>query len=54
MGHYENSAELKVHSTKCIHKEVKKSHSSDLTEHLKTLEQKEDSPRRYRNKKESK
>ena len=42
MGHNESSAKRKVQSTKCLHKIVgKKSHTSELTEHLKTLEQKE-------------
>lgn len=47
MGHNESSVKRKVHSTKRLHKE--KSHTSELTEHLKTLEQKEaDSPKRTR------
>ena len=42
MGHSESSVKRKVHSTKRLHKEAgKKSHTSELTEHLKTLEQKE-------------
>ena len=49
MGHYESSAKRKIYSTKCLHKEVEKFHTSDLAVHLKTLEQKEtDSPRRSR------
>ena len=48
MGYYESSAKRKVHNTKCLHK-VEKSYSSDLTAHLKALEQKEaDSPSRSR------
>ena len=42
MGHNESSVKRKVHSTKCQHKEArKKSHTRELIEHLKTLEQKE-------------
>ena len=39
MGHNENSVKRKVHSTKCLHKEAGKILHSELTEHLKTLEQ---------------
>ena len=51
MVHNKNSVKRKVHSTKCLHKEAgkKKSHTSGLTEHLKTLEQKKaNSARRTR------
>ena len=49
MGHNESSARKKVHSTKWLHKESGETHTSDLTAHLKTLEQKEaDAPRRSR------
>ena len=45
MGHNESGVKRKAHSTKCLHKEVEKSHSSKLIKHLKTLEQKENSPK---------
>ena len=49
MGHHESSVKRKVHSTKCLHKEAGKIHTNELTEHLKTLEQKEaNSPKRTR------
>ena len=41
LGHSENSAKRKDLSTKCLHKKMEKSHTSELTAHLKTLEQKE-------------
>ena len=50
MGHNESSVKRKVHSTKNLHKEAeKKIYTNELTEHLKTLEQKEaNSPKRTR------
>ena len=49
MGHNESSVKRKVHSTKYLHKEAGKFHTSELTEHLKTLEQKEaNSPKKTR------
>ena len=52
MRHNKSSVKMKVHSTKCLHKMLEKSHTSELTEHLKTLEQKEiNSPRRTRREK---
>lgn len=41
MGHSENSAERNVQSTMYPHEETGISHSRELTEHQKTLEQKE-------------
>ena len=47
MGHDESSA--KSNSTKCLHKKLEKSHTSELTEYLKILEQKQvNLPRRTR------
>ena len=40
MVHNKSSIKRKVHSTKCLHKEVERSYTSEWTEHLKTLEQK--------------
>ena len=38
-----------VQNIKCLHKKLEKSHTSEVTEHLKTLEQKEaNSPKRTR------
>ena len=49
MGYNESSVKRKVHITKCLHNEAGKSHTSELTEHLKTLKQKEaNSPKRTR------
>jgi hypothetical protein len=41
MGHNENSAMRKTHSSKCLQKETDESIHSSLTTHLKALEQKE-------------
>ena len=41
MEHNESSVKGKVHSTKCLDKKLGKSHTSELTEHLETLKQKE-------------
>ena len=49
MGHNERCAKRKVHSTKRLHKEIQKSHTSNLKVHLKALEQKEaNTPKRSR------
>jgi hypothetical protein len=40
MGHNESSAKRKVHSTKCLHKKLKGSHTNDLKLYLKALEKK--------------
>ena len=41
MGHNEGSSRKNTHSTKCLHlKKMERSHTSNLTAHLKTLEQK--------------
>ena len=49
IGHNENGARRKVHSTKCYTKKLESSHISNLAAHLKALEQKEaSSPKRSR------
>ena len=49
MGHNESSVKKKVHSTNAYIKKLEKSHTRELTEYLKTLEQKEANlPRRTR------
>ena len=49
MKYCESSANRKVHSTKCQHKENVEIYPSDLATHMKALENKEtDSPRRSR------
>ena len=49
MGHYEISAKRKFIALSAYIKKVEKSHNSDLTAHLKALEQKEVySPRKSR------
>ena len=39
MGHNESSAKRKIHSTKCPVKKLERSYTSNLTAHLKALEQ---------------
>jgi hypothetical protein len=41
MGHYENSDKRKIYSTKCPHKEIEENITSNLSTHLKALEQKD-------------
>ena len=41
MGHNDSSAKRKIHSTKCPGKEIGETYISNLTAHLKALEQKE-------------
>ena len=49
MGHKESSAKRKVHSTSALIKKLVRSHTSDLTAHIKALEQKEaNTPKRSR------
>jgi hypothetical protein len=49
MGHNENSAKRKVHSTKCLVKKLERSYTNNLTAHLRALQQKEaNSPKRSR------
>jgi hypothetical protein len=49
MGHNENGAKRKVHSTKCPGKKLERSYTNNLTAYLRALEQKEaNSPKRNR------
>jgi hypothetical protein len=49
VGHNECSAKKKVHSTKCLHKEISEIGTGELTSYLKALEQKEvNTPKRNR------
>ena len=41
MGYSESSAKRKIHSTKCPHKKLEQSYTSNLTAYLRALEQKE-------------
>jgi hypothetical protein len=49
MGHNENISKRKTHSSECLQKKLERAHTSSLTTHLKSLEQKEaNSPKRSR------
>ena len=49
MGQYESSTKRITHISECQKKELERTYSSSLTEHLKTLEHKEaNSPKRSR------
>jgi hypothetical protein len=49
MGHNESSPKRKNHSFKSLQKKLERTHTSNLTAHLKALEQKEaNSPKRSR------
>ena len=51
MGHNDSAAKKKLKALNAFMKNLERSHTSNLATHLKTLEQKEDTPRGVDNRK---